>query len=59
MLRSTRRKAQALWGTKGMVFIFHGEMGQVKADLGLGRGAEILLRGLFLQLGPPPLTLVS
>lgn len=43
MLRSTRRKAQALWGTKGMVFIFHGEMGQVKADLGLGRGAEILL----------------
>ena len=43
MLRSTRRKAQALWGTEGTVFIFHGEMGQVKADLGLGRGAEILL----------------
>lgn len=42
-----------------MVFIFHGEMGEVKAGLGLGRGAEILLGGLFLQLGPPPLTLVS
>lgn len=41
------------------MFIFHGETGEVKADLGLGRGAEILLRGLFLQLGPPPLTLVS
>lgn len=59
MLRSTGRKPQACGGTEGTVFIFHGDTGEVKADLGLGRGAEILLRGLFLELRPPPLTLVS
>ena len=41
-------------GIEDVVFIFHGEMGEVKAGLGLGRGAEILLRGLFLQLRPHP-----
>lgn len=57
--KAHQERSTGCGGTRDTVFIFHGETGEEKANLGLGRGAEILLGGLFLQLRPRLLPLVS